>query len=663
MTTSTIEPRTVDAEQAPVDQAPNTTQPDTTAPADTEPEAATEPEAEPAAGGYTISELRERLAASPSGKLVIDVHPDEVTIGYNVRKSQVTVKRRTINSVKEHGFVQEPPAYINADGRIEMIAGQRRILAAREAGVEKVSIVLKTLSGKDADAIKAAKIEAGLIENEDREAMTSGDVLSAVEDYLDLPGITPTKAGRKLGIDPAEARAVKALRKSERARTIAADGQLSFRQAEALMEFEGDDDAEKRLFTAAGKGTFTAEVAKLREERQMDAERAKAAESYTARGFTILDEKPHYWDHEETSPLENLYRPDGSPASTEDIKDPKQWAVYLEPSEVDNPEGGVDLYFEPVYHCTENEAAGLTFSRHAPRTPPAEAKKREAEEKENKRANNRIVLAGNKYARAATENRRKFEAELLAKLWGRDGKRPQKPPAGLLAWAAKLLFTDPGIINENNAIAMAIELLGATGKDVDIAREGTFFDDMTDPRAAVMLIGLALGAIEARMQRPNYLYPEKKPKPDYWRVLHPASGVFWTVDLKRAPREMLAQLRNSAVGKSPGYQPTPLELALLGEMTLTAALEAEAKAEVGAAGTLTDQASQKAAKPKATASKATKPRPTSKKNAAPAAEPAAPPTVDPAEDIPDAEPDQTHNPDADQGSDPGDDYQAAPLAA
>ena len=651
MTTSTIEPHTVEPDQAPADQAPDTAQPDTTAPADTAPEA----EAEPTAGGFTISELRERLAASPSGKLVINVHPDEVTIGYNVRKSQVTVKKRTINSVKEHGFVQEPPAYINADGRIEMIAGQRRILAAREAGVEKVSIVLKTLSGKDADAIMAAKIEAGLTENEDREEMTSGDVLSAVEDYLDLPGITPTKAGRKLGIDPAEARAVKALRKSERARTIAADGQLSFRQAEALMEFEGEEAAEKRLFTAAGKGTFTAEVAKLREERQMEAEHAKAADSYTKRGFTILDTKPSSWyGVEQTSPLDCLYRKDGSPASAEDITDPKQWAVFLEPSEVENPEGGMDLYFEPVYHCTDAKAVGLKFSRDTPNIPSAE-------EKERKRADNRIVLAGNKYARAATENRRKFEAELLAKLWGRDGKRPQKPPAGLLAWAAKLLFTDPAIINENNAIALAAELLGVKG--ADITRDGKLFEDMTDPRAAVMLIGLALGAIEARMQRPNYLHPDKKPKPDYWRVLHPASGVFWTVDLKRAPREMLAQLRNSAVGKNPGYQPTPLELALLGEMTLTAALEAEAKAEIGAAGTLTDQASQKPTKPKATATKATKPRTTSKKTADPAAEPAAPPTADPAEDIPDAAPDPAHTPDADQDNAPGDDYQAAPLAA
>ncbi|WP_067479373.1 ParB/RepB/Spo0J family partition protein [Nocardia amamiensis] len=657
MTTSTIEPRAVDADQAPADQAPDTAQPDTTAPAATAPE--TEAEAEPTAGGFTISELRERLAASPSGKLVIDVHPDEVTIGYNVRKSQVSVKKRTINSVKEHGFVQEPPAYINADGRIEMIAGQRRILAAREAGVEKVSIVLKTLSGKDADAIKAAKIEAGLIENEDREGMTSGDVLSAVEDYLDLPGITPAKAGRKLGIDAAEARAVKALRKSERARTIAADGQLTFRQAEALMEFEGEEAAEKRLFTAAGKGTFTAEVAKLREERHMAAERAKAAESYTARGFTILEAKPSSWyGVEQTSPLDCLYRKDGSPASVEDITDPKQWAVYLEPSEVENPEGGMDLYFEPVYYCTEAKAAGLKFSRDTPHIPSAE-------EKERKRADNRIVLAGNKYARAATENRRKFEAELLAKLWGRDGKTAEKPPAGLLAWAAKLLFTDPGIINENNAIALAAELLGV--KEADITRDGKMFADMTDPRAAVMLIGLALGSLEARMQRPNYLHPDKKPKPEYWRVLHPQSGVFWTTDLKRAPREMIAQLRKCETGKGrnhkPGYQPTPLELALLGEMTLTAALEAEAKAEVGAAGTLTDQASQKAtAKPKPTATKATKPRTTRNKTATPAAEPTAPPTVDPAEDIPDAEPDQAHTPAA-EDNDPGDDYQAAPLAA
>ncbi|WP_433635470.1 ParB/RepB/Spo0J family partition protein [Nocardia sp. CA-120079] len=659
MTISTIEPHAVDADQAPADPAPadpapGAAQPDTTAPADTTPETGDEP----TAGGFTITELRERLAASPSGKIVIDVHPDDVTIGYNVRQTQVSVKKRTINSVKEHGFVQEPPAFINEHGQIEMIAGQRRILAAREAGVDKVSIVLKTLSGDDADAIKAAKIEAQLTENEDREGMTAGDVLVSVEDYLDLPGVTATKAARKLGRDAAELRAVKALRKSPHARQTAADGQLSFRQAETLIEFEDDDAAEKRLFTAAEKGTFNAEVAKLREERERRAAYAQAAESYTKRGFTILDAKPGPYASEHTCcPLENLYRADGSAASEEDIKDPKQWAVYLKYDEVDNPEGGIDRYFEPVYHCTDRKAAGLKYSYNPPHIPSAEEKAR-------KSADNKIVLAGNKYARAATTNRRKFETELLAKLWGRDGKAAEKLPAGLLAWAVRLLFTDPGIINEHNAIAVAAELLDV--KEGDIAKNGTYFDDMTDPRAAVMLIGLALGSLEARMQRPNYLYPDKLQKPEYWRVLHPGSGVFWTVDLKRAPREMLDQLRNSAVGKGrnhkPGYQPTPLELALLGEMTLTAALEAEAKAEVEEAGTLTAPASQTKA-PKATATKATKPR-TSKKTPAPAPEQPAPPTAEPAEPTTDAEPDQADTPDADQGDDPGTAAdQAAPLAA
>ncbi|WP_280186421.1 MULTISPECIES: ParB/RepB/Spo0J family partition protein [Nocardia] len=627
----------VDVDQPPAD----TPQSAPTTPVDTSSVASDEP----TAGGYTISELRQRLAASPSGKLVIDVHPDEVTIGYNVRQTKVTVNKRTINSVKEHGFVQEPPAFINADNRIEMIAGQRRILAAREAGVQKVSIVLKTLSGDDADAIKAAKIEAQLTENEDREAMTAGDVLVSVEDYLDLPGITPTKAARKLGLDAADVRAVKALRKSPHARQTATDGQLSLRQAETLMEFADDEAAEKRLFAAAEEGTFNAEVAKLHEERDLRVARANAAEPYIKRGFALLDDKPQSWERENTSPLENLYRPDGSAATEDDIKDPKQWAVFLEPSEVENPEGGIDRHFEPVYHCTDTKAAGLMFSRDTPHIPSAEEKAR-------KRADNRTVLDGNKYARTATVARRKFETELLSALWGRDGQQAEKPPAGLLAWAVKLLFTDPAIINENHAVSLAAELLGV--KEKDIYKDGTLFDDMTDPRAAVMLIGLALGSLEARMQRPNYLYPDKKPNPQYWRVLHPQSGVFWTVDLKRAPREMLAQLRNSAVGKGrrykPGYQPTPLELALLGEMTLTAALEAEKKAELEAAETLTAPDKKTKAR-KATATKATKPR-TSNKTTAQATQPAQS-TVDPAQDTTAA----------DQGKDPGDTDQAAPLAA
>ncbi|WP_280381836.1 ParB N-terminal domain-containing protein [Nocardia wallacei] len=540
----------------------------------------------PTAGGVPIAELRERLAQSPSGKIVIDVDPHEVVFGDNIRTT-VTVKGRTIKSVKEFGFVQEPPAFINDADQIEMITGQRRILAARQAGAERVSIVLKAKPEGDENALKAAKIEAQWTENDDREAMTAGDKLVTLENYLELPGITPTRATQKLGIDRDEARAAKNLRKSPRARQTAANAQLSLQQAEVFMEFEGDEDAEQRLFAAAENNTFDAAAATLHAEREQRAEHAIAAQPYIERGYTILDTEPRWSQQEQTSPLEYLYTPQGRVATEDDITNPEHWAVYLEMSEVEAPDGGIDRYWQPKYHCIDHQGAGLKFSRREPTV-------RSQEEKARKHAENNIVKAGNKAARAATVNRRKFEARLLGKAQGHGVKRATKLPAGLLTWAARLLFTQRGITNENTADTLTAELLNQDAHKAMVT--GELFDNLTDPRIAPLIVGLAIGSVEARMQ-PRKFREDQLENPRYWRVLHPNPLVYSTVDMEETPRAMLAALQSA------GYQPTPIERALLGEITLAEALELEAAAEMASDGTSTDGTgkARKKAKPTATA--------------------------------------------------------------
>ncbi|WP_033247124.1 ParB/RepB/Spo0J family partition protein [Nocardia carnea] len=528
---------------------------------------------EPTINGTPLSEVLAMIDASPTGKISFDVDPREVVFGDNMR-SEVTLTKAFIDGIRDGGFVQDPPAYINDDGQVQMIAGQSRMLAAIEAGYIPCPVILRRKPHDDATTLAAEVMTAQWRENEHRTQTSARDKVVHVENFLNLPGFTPTKVGQKLGVDAAEVRAIKALRQSEDARKKAETGQLTFTQAATLMEFEGDEQTETRLLKAAGRNNFDAEAAKIRAEREETAGREAASEPYRQRGFTILDREIRDWSHEArtTCPLGKLYgRQDGHRATEDDIKTPARWAVYLERSEVEATDGDLDEYWTPLYYCTDPKAEGLQFSQYGHDVLTDK-------DREQKRTDNAIVKAGNRYARAATTARRKFETELLAKLTGKGRKRPAKIPTGLLSWAAQVMFTRRGLTAENTVTAITADLLGV---DRDAAMStGALFEDMTDPRAAAMLIGLAIGAVEASMQRRSN-DPTKKENPTYWRAaLHQSSSVHYPADTVSVPRSLLAALQSA------GYTPTPIERAILGEMTRAEAFEAEAAAEVAAEGTV-----------------------------------------------------------------------------
>lgn len=560
-----------------------------------QPDPAPAPEAteEPTINGTPLSEVLAMIDASPTGKISFDVDPREVVFGDNMR-SEVTLTKAFIDGIRDGGFVQDPPAYINDDGQVQMIAGQSRMLAAIEAGYIPCPVILRRKPHDDATTLAAEVMTAQWRENEHRTETSARDKVVHVENFLNLPGFTPTKVSQKLGVDAAEVRAIKALRQSEDARKKAETGQLTFTQAATLIEFEGDEQAETRLLNAAGRNNFDAEAAKIRAEREEDAGREAASEPYRERGFAILDREIRDWSYEArtTCPLSKLYgRQDGHRATEDDIKTPANWAVYLERSEVEAPDGNLEEYWTPLYYCTDPKAEGLQYSQYGHDVLTDK-------DRERKRTDDAIVKAGNRYARAATTARRTFEAELLAKLTGKGRKRPAKVPTGLLSWAAQVMFTRRGLTAENTVTDITAELLGV---DREAAMStGALFEDMTDQRAAAMLIGLAIGAVEASMQRRSY-DPKKKENPTYWRAaLHQSQSVHYPSDTVSAPRSLLAALQSA------GYTPTPIERAILGEITRAEAFAAEAAAEVAAEGTLS------ATPAKATPTKTAKAAPTTK---------------------------------------------------
>lgn len=95
------------------------------------------------------------------------------------------------SSIREHGVLQ-PLLVRETDGKIELIAGERRLRAAKKAGLKKVPVIYLT-----ADHDKAA--EMGLIENIQREDLNAMEEAAAYREMIDVHHHTQETLAKVLG--------------------------------------------------------------------------------------------------------------------------------------------------------------------------------------------------------------------------------------------------------------------------------------------------------------------------------------------------------------------------------------------------------------------------------------------------------------------------------
>jgi ParB family transcriptional regulator, chromosome partitioning protein len=95
-------------------------------------------------------------------------------------------------SLKSAGLIQPLIVRPLADGRYEIIAGERRWRAAREAGLETIPVILR-------DEDEPKRMEMALIENVAREQLNPVDEARACATLVEDLGLTKEELGRRLG--------------------------------------------------------------------------------------------------------------------------------------------------------------------------------------------------------------------------------------------------------------------------------------------------------------------------------------------------------------------------------------------------------------------------------------------------------------------------------
>lgn len=150
-------------------------------------------------------------------------------------------------TIREHG-VLTPVVVRRAPGGYQIIAGERRIRAARMAGLTRIPAVLKEAS--DAQALQMA-----LVENLQREDLNPMEAAEAYRRLVEEFGLTQEEVAGRLGRDRSSvANAVRLLRLPKRVRDDLADGVLSEGHGRALLGLEKPADQLKARDVVVKRG-------------------------------------------------------------------------------------------------------------------------------------------------------------------------------------------------------------------------------------------------------------------------------------------------------------------------------------------------------------------------------------------------------------------------
>lgn len=498
--------------------------------------------------------------------------PQSLNTEENVR-TEAGLTTQFLHSIRENGVLTPVTAVRYADGTVLVRTGQRRTLAAREVGLATIPVYIVAADGEDT----ATRIVEQLTENDHRAAMGQVDRVNAVQQLL-LTGLSVNKVAKRLAVSPERVKASRAVAGSASAMESLQDQQVSLTEAAVLAEFDGDDAAVENLRRAAGRSWFDHTAQRLRQAREDAKRAAEAARTWSEAGYTVLESRPTGWDANRV-PLACLTTVDGEPVDESVVadSDPRWWAAVLVAEEVlvdketgepvaedmidwetrDTPDAmpkdglrhadSVDEtdVWVPDWYCLDPEAARLRPTARFARAGEAAAAGETVPEavSEHAKAERRRLLALNKLGQAAEVVRRQYVTELLAR---------RTPPQGAAIFVARMLASDGFLLTQNGGAEVARLLLGAPKQEFNrMERTGGVaalveqLPDSGDGRAQVILLGLVLGALEARTRK------------DSWRDAKTLTG-------QSRPCEQAEYLRFLA---QCGYALAPVEQIITGDTT------------------------------------------------------------------------------------------------
>ncbi|MFQ5812518.1 MAG: ParB/RepB/Spo0J family partition protein [Anaerolineae bacterium] len=144
-------------------------------------------------------------------------------------------------SVREHGLIQ--PLIVSqvsdAEASYQLIAGERRLEAAKLAGLIKVPVIIR-------EATPQEMLELALVENIQRADLNPLEQATAYRHLMDDFGLTQEQVAERVGKSRvAVANSVRLLRLPNEIKSSLAQGQITEGHARAVLGLDGPDDQRK----------------------------------------------------------------------------------------------------------------------------------------------------------------------------------------------------------------------------------------------------------------------------------------------------------------------------------------------------------------------------------------------------------------------------------
>ena len=142
-------------------------------------------------------------------------------------------------SIKKHGIIQPIIVRKMANG-YEMVAGERRLKAAREIGLKKIPVIIKTFNNEKS-------LEIALVENIQREDLNPVEQANAFKRLIDEFKLTQQELSDATGKSRAlVANTIRLLKLNPEIQKNISEGKISFGHAKLLLSIE-DEEAQRAV--------------------------------------------------------------------------------------------------------------------------------------------------------------------------------------------------------------------------------------------------------------------------------------------------------------------------------------------------------------------------------------------------------------------------------
>jgi ParB family chromosome partitioning protein len=168
-----------------------------------------------------------------------------------------TALRELADSIREKGVLQPVLAEAREGGGYVIIAGERRVRAARLAGLERIPAVVRQFTAQE-------KLEIAVIENVQREDLSPIEEARAYKRLMEMANLSQEQIAQKVGKDRSTvANAVRLLKLPEEARTALENGTISPGHARALLSLVNVSDQQVLLRRIADNGISVREAEEM----------------------------------------------------------------------------------------------------------------------------------------------------------------------------------------------------------------------------------------------------------------------------------------------------------------------------------------------------------------------------------------------------------------